>query len=298
MSAQRAAPDTATADLEGNAPVYAAAHGGLPPARCGLALESFLKTVRHEDFACLLGRSVVSRGQFVLTAVRGEMDGAQAAADAAPVLRRFVDYQDGLGEPFSVAVVAFPDAARDVEPEQYEELLFGFLQNLHAIDESPWDTRYGSDPNVWGFGFSFAGRGWFPIGLHPNSPRIDRRTVMPMVVFNALWQFRHLDEAGMSERMHVAIRERELRRNELVMPLPGECGAVSGAAQYSGIQPREGWECPFHASVSVPGPAPPEWLLAGEPAPWLALRPQPSESCENGHQRSPGSVATSRTGSS
>ena len=121
---------------------------------------------------------------------------------------------------------------------------------------------------------------------------------MPMVVFNALWQFLHLDETGMSERMHVAIRERELRRNELVMPLPGECGAVSGAAQYSGMQPREGWECPFHASVSVPGPAPPEWLLAGEAAPWLALRPPPAESRENGDQRSPGSVATSRAGSS
>src|SRR6476659_1548789 len=158
MSVDPAAPDTAAPSLGGDAPVYAAAHGGLPPARCGLALESFLKTVRHEDFACLLGRSVVSRGQFLLTAVRGEMDGAQAAADAAPVLRRFVDYQDGLGEPFSVAVVAFPDAARDVEPEQYEELLFGFVQNLHAIDEAPWDKRYGSDPNVWGFGFSFAGR--------------------------------------------------------------------------------------------------------------------------------------------
>ena len=81
------------------------------------------------------------------------------------------------------------------------------------------------------------------------------------------------------------------------MPLPGECGAVSAAAQYSGISPERAGS-PFHANVSVPGPAPPEWLLAGEPAPWLALRPQPSESCENGHQRSPGSVATSRTGSS
>lgn len=254
--------DPASVGAVRDAPLYRAADAGPPPEACSEALESFLEAVRHQDFACLLGRSVVRRDQFMLTAVDGAMTDAVAAQQAAAALERFVAYQDELGEPYSVCVVAFPDAERDLEPEHYERLLFGFLEELHAIDAAPWDTHYGSDPNVWGFGFSFAGRGWFPIGMHPNSPRADRRVAMPMVVFNALWQFRHLDEAGLSERMHYAIRERELRRNEQVMPLPGERGSVSGAAQYAGLQPREGWRCPFQASVDVPPPPRPAYLDA------------------------------------
>ena len=46
------------------------------------------------------------------------------------------------------------------------------------------------------FGFSFAGRGFFVIGLHPASSRLARRFPWPTLVFNAHFQFDRLKADG------------------------------------------------------------------------------------------------------
>ena len=110
----------------------------------------------------------------------------------------------------------------------------------------PPDPKVADDPEAANFGFSFAGRGFFVIGLHPASSRRARRFPWPTLVFNAHFQFDRLKADGRYPKMQAAVRAREMAGQGSLNPNLSDFGTRSEARQYAGRAVSDDWRCPFH----------------------------------------------------
>jgi uncharacterized protein len=102
-----------------------------------------------------------------------------------------------------------------------------------------------NDPNDPNFGLSFAGEGFFAVGLHPGASRVARRFEAPAIILNPHAQFRALRDARKYERL----RETILARDEAVAgtpnPMIARHGTISEARQYGGREVGADWSCAF-----------------------------------------------------
>ena len=197
-------------------------------------------------FSCVGARAAFNSGAYRL-GVYGEMTGSGALAGLARDLFAFTQEQDALGSDFTTFVAVFAGPAMTSE-EQFEGHLWGALQTLYDVDRlyNPPDPAVAEDPEAGDFGFSFAGRGFFVIGLHPASSRLARRFGWPALVFNAHAQFDRLKADGRYPKMQAAIRAREMALQGSLNPNLSDFGVRSEARQYSGRAVEEDWRCPFH----------------------------------------------------
>jgi FPC/CPF motif-containing protein YcgG len=177
------------------------------------------------------------------------MGSPEASAELAADLRIFVREQEPADGRFSTFAAVFisPRAADEM---RFERLLWTQLQHLHGLDEAPWAPRVSMDPDDASFAFSFAGRAFFVVGLHPGSSRLARRFAWPALVFNARFQFDRLRERGRYRRMRDLIRARDVALQGDTNPMLADFGERSEARQYSGRPVGDGWVCPFHATVA------------------------------------------------
>ncbi|NNJ24301.1 guanitoxin biosynthesis heme-dependent pre-guanitoxin N-hydroxylase GntA [Alienimonas chondri] len=171
-------------------------------------------------------------------------NGEPADADASD-FATFIAVFDAPGRP-----MAEPDRYADADdPEQaFERDLWRQLSALHATDDAPWDPATSADPADQKFSFSFAGRSYYVIGMHPRSSRPARRFPRPALVFNLHEQFEALRQAGKYDRMRDVIRTRDRQRTGSVNPMLADFGNRSEARQYSGRAVPADWKCPFHAA--------------------------------------------------
>ncbi len=216
--------------------------------------EQFRRWVDDPSFSCVGAKSVIHRGTYCLK-VYDRLAGLDATDRLANDLMEFVDRQDPASSNFSTFAASFRSNAGETE-EQFEAFLWEQLQALHGRDACPWDPDVSSDPAHGSFAFSFAGRAFFVVGLHPAASRLSRRFVVPTLVFNARFQFERLRENGGYARMQDVIRRRELALQGSINPMLSDFGTRSEARQYSGRQLEEGWVCPFHAQPNAGPPAP------------------------------------------
>jgi FPC/CPF motif-containing protein YcgG len=121
------------------------------------------------------------------------------------------------------------------------------LQQVNALDAGPWASDRRSDPASPEFSFSFAGTGYFIVGLHAGSSRLARRFAWPTLVFNPHHQFDRLRADGHYSRFQEAIRSREVALQGTLNPMLQNFGEASEARQYSGRAVPETWRCPFAA---------------------------------------------------
>ena len=196
---------------------------GTPEATAGLAADL-------ERFA--LGRPAAD-------GARGE-----AAADRSD-FASFIAVFDAPGSP-----VAPPPAAPGEDPElAFERGLWAQLRALHEADGEAWDPATSPDPTHKDFSFSFAGRSFYLIGMHPGASRPARRFPRPAIVFNLHAQFERLRELGKYEKMRDVIRARDTKQTGSVNPMVEDFGRRSEAVQYSGRVADAAWRCPFHAKT-------------------------------------------------
>ncbi|MEJ7846464.1 MAG: guanitoxin biosynthesis heme-dependent pre-guanitoxin N-hydroxylase GntA [Pyrinomonadaceae bacterium] len=139
----------------------------------------------------------------------------------------------------------------------WERSLWAQLESLHELDRQKfeWDPSVSSDPENPGFSFSFAGTGFFIVGLHPQSSRVARRFSRAAMVFNPHAQFDRLRELDQYERMQQTIRTRELKLQGSLNPNLSDYGTQSEARQYSGRAVEENWKCPFSGHTKTAGNA-------------------------------------------
>jgi uncharacterized protein YcgI (DUF1989 family) len=152
-----------------------------------------------------------------------------------------------------MSFLAIFDGPLDLTERTFEDLLWRQLAQLHVLDRRhhTWDASVSSDPEAPTFAFSFAGRAFYVVGMHPRSSRLARRFARPMLVFNARSQFDRLRERGTYAKMQHVIRERDRALQGSINPMLHDLGEVSDARQYSGRAVPDDWTCPFHDAVTT-----------------------------------------------
>jgi FPC/CPF motif-containing protein YcgG len=150
------------------------------------------------------------------------------------------------GPRFVSFVALFVDVASESEAG-FETALWRQLGLLDAAaPPAPWAAGASDDPDDAHFAFSFAGRAFFVVGLHPESSRLARRFAWPALVFNPHAQFERLRAEQRFEGLRQAIRVRDVALQGDVNPNLADVGERSEARQYSGRPVDDAWRCPFH----------------------------------------------------
>ena len=211
--------------------------------------DSFRALVQNPRFACAAAKGAFHRGSYRM-GMYGDLASPQATEGLAYDLALFLRDQDAMvadGEQFSTFVASFQGPGIGDE-ETFERLLWAQLQALHDTDSSghAWDATVSDNPEDLNFAFSFGGREFYIIGLHPAASRWNRRFAWPTLVFNAHRQFDVLRADGRYTPLQTAIRSRETALQGNSNPMLANFGERSEARQYSGRAVGDDWRCPFH----------------------------------------------------
>ena len=220
--------------------------GTEPPPACpaGQALAAVRAHVLADGYPCIMAASAARRGQLAAVAY-GPIGDARTADRLAIDLAAFAAAPDpDRGYRSLVAVFARPGPAGEAA---FEAALWQLLGALHRRDAAAWDASVSDDPASPSFSFSFAGRAFYVVGMHPAASRRARRFAAPLLVFNLHAQFEQLREEGRYGRVRDTIRGRDVAFDGSVNPMVTDFGEASDARQYSGRAVGDAWRCPFHA---------------------------------------------------
>ena len=218
--------------------------------------DSFRSLVLNPRFACVAAKGAFHRGNY-RSGLYGDMTSPEATEGLARDLSAFVQDQDVIEaqhEGFSTFVASF-EGPCVFDEEIFERLLWTQLQALHELDHAyhAWDVHVSANPEDKTFGFSFGGRGFYLIGLHPAASRWSRRFTWPTLVFNAHYQFDQLKEDGRYKPIQSTIRTRDKALQGSNNTMLADFGDRSEARQYSGRAVGDEWRCPFHAHMDGGG---------------------------------------------
>jgi uncharacterized protein len=212
------------------------------------ALRAFISGKNHP---CAGARAAIAAAGYRL-GVYPAIASANASAGLARDLWTFVAERPTIEAEFATFIAVFDDDNRVSEGDdpasekEFEIKVWRQLQALGDLDCEPYDDAASSDPARPDFGFSFAGRAFFIVGLHPGGSRLARRFRWPALAFNAHAQFDALQEAGIYDRFRASVRKRDLALQGSLNPNLAEFGESSEARQYSGRAVEKDWKCPFH----------------------------------------------------
>ncbi len=207
--------------------------------------------VMNSRFSCVGAKAAFNKLEYRM-GVYAEMGTSGVTRGLAHDLIEFIREQDTIQDHFTTFIATF-NGPQMVSEEHFELMLWDQLQKLHEIDteRGHWDPKASANPEDGNFAFSFAGRAFFIIGLHPGASRFARKFAWPTLVFNAHHQFEALKEDGRFERMKTTIRGRDLTLQGTMNATLSNYGEQSEARSYSGRTVEEDWRCPFHASVAA-----------------------------------------------
>lgn len=208
-----------------------------------LAHDGFRAAVLSPAFACVAGAAAVRAGNYRFSCF-AELGEAESVKELATGLREFIAEFPLSPDLLTTYVASFNEPGH-VSPVEFETLLWATLQGLHDLDATPWDPTVSRDPQDSAFSFSFHGRSFFIVGMHPGSDRWTRRLAFPALVFNAHAQFEELRRTGRYAPLQRTIRRREERLQGSYNPALDDHGNQSEAKQYSGRMVEDGWRCPF-----------------------------------------------------
>jgi FPC/CPF motif-containing protein YcgG len=205
--------------------------------------DGFRALALSDHFACVGGRAAV-RQEAYRFGLYQRMASDESTAALATDLRAFLADDELRAKPLTAFVASF---VNPVPPDEraFEALLWSTLQQLHDGDDSACGLDQQRDPDDPAFSFSFAGTGFFIVGLHANSSRFSRRFAWTTLVFNPHAQFDRLRNEGRYGRFRGVIRTRDVALQGTVNPMLRDFGEQSEARQYSGRAVEDTWKCPF-----------------------------------------------------
>ena len=203
--------------------------------------EELVAFVAEASFPCLGAKAALNAGAHTIK-VYQELASTACSRALAQDLEAFVRAPRPSEYATFIAIFRGPEITSE---EQFEELLWSQLRDLHRLDQHDWDSGVSSNPQDPAFSFSFAGQGFYIVGMHPHSSRMARRFSQPALIFNRHEQFERLRHDGKWTRMQASIRERDLELQGSINPMLGDFGESSEARQYSGRAVEEGWRAPF-----------------------------------------------------
>ena len=190
------------------------------PARVALTEfvgRQFCALVMDPAFPCLGARSAVHREAYSFH-LYPDMTDSGSLLRLAGDLEQFGRDRPSMPGRFATFVASFEGPPAVPDAEAWDSLVWRTLQALHEIDTAPWDPTVSSDRDSDDFCFSFAGEGYFLVGLHPGATRHSRRFAYPTLVFNAHDQFEQLRHTGEFARFQGSIQRRDVRLEGSVNP--------------------------------------------------------------------------------
>ena len=213
---------------------------------------AFRAVIGDAGYPCVGAKSAFNNDSYRL-GVYDDLAGDDATAGLCRDLFIFSREFEAIDARFATFAATFRGPL-DVDEVEFERLLWTQLQKLHVADAPlhDWDGRVSSDPDDPHFSFSFAGRAFFIVGLHPRASRVARRFPYPTLIFNAHEQFELLRSEGKMERMKQVIRRKDEELQGGPNPLLRDFGDESEARQYSGRAVEDDWSPPFSAVGAEP----------------------------------------------
>jgi FPC/CPF motif-containing protein YcgG len=211
--------------------------------------DGFRALVLNEHFVCVGAKAAVRQNAYRFGLYPG-LGSPAASAGVARDLFAFVQERHSFGSLFTTFVASF-SGTPPVDEASFERALWHTLQQLHDLDAPlhAWDRSVCADPMDPRFSFSFAETALFVVGLHPASSRATRRFSWPTLIFNPHDQFEHLRRSGQYAKFQQVIRDADQTLQGTHNPMLATFGERSEAAQYSGRQVEDGWQCPFRPRV-------------------------------------------------
>ena len=222
-----------------------AAEGPADRLTLATAEGAFRAFIGEADYPCVGAKSAVNNDSYRI-ALYDDLGGASATAGLCRDLYRFSREFAEIDARFATFAAVFAGPT-DLDEAAFERRFWRQLQGLHDADARlhPWDESVSRDPGDPHFSFSFAGRAFFVVGLHPAASRISRRFPWPTVIFNAHEQFELLRSEGKMERMKQVIRMKDEQLQGQINPVLDDFGNSSEARQYSGRAVGKDWTPPF-----------------------------------------------------
>ena len=214
-----------------------------------LLRQKFTEMVMNPAFPCLGAKAAHNSGSYQICVYQDLVD-PRSSKLLARDLEVFQESDMRKGNEYATFAAIFREPG-EVTEEEFEDLLWSQLQQLHEIDmkRHRWDSAVSSDPRDPHFSFSFAGEALYVIGMHAHSSRLARRFPWPAIIFNPHAQFERLRHDGKWQQMRAAIRKRDLALQGSTNPMLSDFGESSEARQYSGRAVGDDWRAPFQRSI-------------------------------------------------
>ncbi|MES2527356.1 MAG: guanitoxin biosynthesis heme-dependent pre-guanitoxin N-hydroxylase GntA [Bdellovibrionota bacterium] len=176
------------------------------------------------SFPCIMAKSVLKNGVLDFHHVRHH-----SPESILDLMGDFV-FSYRSSEKLHSFILGFPAMSFG----EFEEVFWKFLLELKSLDHSPSDYRVDSDPYSPRFSYSLHSEGFFILMLHPDSPRLSRRTKFPAIVFNPHQQFEDLRRKNIFTKVRDTIRVRDLKLQGKANPMLHDFGVSSEIFQYTG----------------------------------------------------------------
>ena len=205
-------------------------------------LRALIKDKKHP---CIIARSAI-RSNSCRFGVYSRLGSEKATAGLSHDLVQFLNERPHIQHPYTSFMAVFEQPV-SVDEKSFEELLWKQLHLLHKASATyyAWDSSTSSDPMNEKFGFSFGGKAFYVVGMHPNSSRKARQFAYPMLVFNLHEQFEAMRTKGNYEKVKTVIRRNDVRLQGEANPMLDDFGKSSEARQYSGRAVPDSWSCPY-----------------------------------------------------
>lgn len=214
--------------------------------------DAFRDHVKDRAFPCVGAKSALASGSLDIKLCHD----ITSAWDDLVIHRELLDWSQRYQADLESGNAGFRSLAivfrqsRTMSEQVFERHMWERIQSLSDKDDwlkQPYDTSVSADTDDPHFGLSFGGQAYFVVGMHPGASRPARRFERPAMVFNLHDQFVQLRESQRYERMREAILERDKALAGDINPMLKQHGEASEAAQYSGRQVGDDWQCPLRS---------------------------------------------------
>lgn len=206
--------------------------------------ESRIREFILDDHPCVMAQSVIADDSIEIQEFDGMTD-AHSIQRLFDLLKNYVIRQDLNSKDFESFIAVFRND-KFLDEKNFESALWKLLENLHQLDDQPWDPETSSNPSDKNFSFSLHGTSFYIVGMHPHSSRFARKSPYTMIVFNLHAQFELLRTINRYDRVRSLIRRRDKNFQGSVNPMLTDFGTKSEARQYSGRKVDDDWKCPFN----------------------------------------------------
>ena len=206
-------------------------------------IQNFIVGQKHP---CLGAHSAV-RGQAVRFGYYPQLASKEATAGLSHDLYTYLQDRESINKPLASFMAVF-DGPENLSELEFETLLWNQLKALKKVSDPHFepDPKVSSNPEHGDFSYSFAGKAFYIVGMHPNSSRMARQFNKPMLIFNLHSQFEWLRQRQSYEKLRSSIQARDKALQGSINPMMEDFGSSSEARQYSGRKVGAEWKCPIH----------------------------------------------------